>query len=240
MRVLYFTTIGSTNDVAASLAAEPGSRRHGRHRGCPDGRPRAPRPRLVFSAGSGLYVSVILSPSRAVSDPDGRPRCSRLPPGSRSRKGLSAPRVFRPRSSGRTTCWSRGASSLGFLRRHSATWWSLDTASMSGRWRIPRSFATARRRSRRSSDVRSIAPWSPSRRSPRWRRATTTSSAAVSMLFSTRGGAAPRRIAARALSGIRPPGRSPASLMVLTRSVPCWSGCRDRVERIVAGEVRWI
>jgi len=69
-RVLYFTTIGSTNDVAASLAAEPGSfgtvviadaQTAGRGR----------RGRAWFSpAGSGLYVSVILSPSRTVSDPD--------------------------------------------------------------------------------------------------------------------------------------------------------------------------
>jgi BirA family biotin operon repressor/biotin-[acetyl-CoA-carboxylase] ligase len=69
-RVLYFTTIGSTNDVAASLAAEPGSfgtvviadaQTAGRGR----------RGRTWFSpSGSGLYVSVILSPSRAVSDPE--------------------------------------------------------------------------------------------------------------------------------------------------------------------------
>jgi BirA family biotin operon repressor/biotin-[acetyl-CoA-carboxylase] ligase len=69
-RVVYFTTIGSTNDVAASLAAEPGSfgtvviadaQTAGRGR----------RGRTWFSpSGSGLYVSVILSPSRAVSDPE--------------------------------------------------------------------------------------------------------------------------------------------------------------------------
>jgi BirA family biotin operon repressor/biotin-[acetyl-CoA-carboxylase] ligase len=69
-RVLYFTTIGSTNDVAASLAADPASfgtvviadaQTAGRGR----------RGRTWFSPeGSGLYVSVILSPSRAASEPD--------------------------------------------------------------------------------------------------------------------------------------------------------------------------
>jgi BirA family biotin operon repressor/biotin-[acetyl-CoA-carboxylase] ligase len=69
-RVLYFTTIGSTNDVAASLAADPASfgtvviadaQTAGRGR----------RGRTWFSPeGSGLYVSVILTPSRAASEPD--------------------------------------------------------------------------------------------------------------------------------------------------------------------------
>jgi BirA family biotin operon repressor/biotin-[acetyl-CoA-carboxylase] ligase len=69
-RVLYFTTIGSTNDVAASLAADPASfgtvviadaQTAGRGR----------RGRTWFSPeGSGLYVSAILSPSRAASEPD--------------------------------------------------------------------------------------------------------------------------------------------------------------------------
>jgi BirA family transcriptional regulator, biotin operon repressor / biotin---[acetyl-CoA-carboxylase] ligase len=69
-RVLYFTTIGSTNDVAASLAADPASfgavviadaQTAGRGR----------RGRTWFSPeGSGLYVSVILAPSRAASEPD--------------------------------------------------------------------------------------------------------------------------------------------------------------------------
>jgi BirA family transcriptional regulator, biotin operon repressor / biotin---[acetyl-CoA-carboxylase] ligase len=68
-RVLYFTTTESTNDVAASLAAEPESfgtvvmadaQTAGRGR----------RGHTWFSpAGSGLYVSVILAPSRA-ADPD--------------------------------------------------------------------------------------------------------------------------------------------------------------------------
>jgi BirA family transcriptional regulator, biotin operon repressor / biotin---[acetyl-CoA-carboxylase] ligase len=70
IRVVYFTTIGSTNDVAASLAAAPESfgtvviadtQTAGRGR----------RGRTWFSpAGSGLYVSVIVSPARAASDPD--------------------------------------------------------------------------------------------------------------------------------------------------------------------------
>ena len=74
-RVLYFTTIGSTNDVAASLAVDPASfgtvviadaQTAGRGR----------RGRTWFSpAGSGLYISVILSPSRAASAPD---RATRL------------------------------------------------------------------------------------------------------------------------------------------------------------------
>jgi BirA family biotin operon repressor/biotin-[acetyl-CoA-carboxylase] ligase len=73
--VVYFATIGSTNDVAASLASDPESfgtvviadaQTAGRGR----------RGRTWFSpAGSGLYVSVILSPSRAASDPD---RATRL------------------------------------------------------------------------------------------------------------------------------------------------------------------
>jgi BirA family biotin operon repressor/biotin-[acetyl-CoA-carboxylase] ligase len=69
-RVLYFATIGSTNDVAASLVADPESfgtvvmadaQTAGRGR----------RGHTWFSpAGSGLYVSVILAPSRAAFDPD--------------------------------------------------------------------------------------------------------------------------------------------------------------------------
>jgi BirA family biotin operon repressor/biotin-[acetyl-CoA-carboxylase] ligase len=74
-RVVYLATTGSTNDVAASLASDPESfgtvviadaQTAGRGR----------RGRTWFSpAGSGLYVSAILAPSRAVSDPE---RATRL------------------------------------------------------------------------------------------------------------------------------------------------------------------
>jgi len=66
-RVLYFETIGSTNDVAASLAAD----------GAEEGTVviadaqtagRGRRGRSWFSPpGAGLYVSVVLTPSRASS-----------------------------------------------------------------------------------------------------------------------------------------------------------------------------
>jgi BirA family biotin operon repressor/biotin-[acetyl-CoA-carboxylase] ligase len=69
-RILYFPTIGSTNDVAASLAAEPGAvgmvviadaQTAGRGR----------RGRTWFSpAGSGLYVSVIVAPAHGAADPE--------------------------------------------------------------------------------------------------------------------------------------------------------------------------
>ena len=69
-RVRYYATTGSTNDVAASLASDPESfgtvviadaQTAGRGR----------RGHTWFSpAGSGLYVSVILTPSRAAIDPD--------------------------------------------------------------------------------------------------------------------------------------------------------------------------
>jgi BirA family transcriptional regulator, biotin operon repressor / biotin---[acetyl-CoA-carboxylase] ligase len=68
-RVLYFPTTGSTNDIAASLAAEPDAfgtvviadaQTAGRGR----------RGRTWFSpAGSGLYVSVVVTPSRRATDP---------------------------------------------------------------------------------------------------------------------------------------------------------------------------
>jgi BirA family biotin operon repressor/biotin-[acetyl-CoA-carboxylase] ligase len=68
-RILYFPTIGSTNDVAASIAAEPGgfgtvviadAQTAGRGR----------RGRTWFSpAGSGLYVSAVVAPARAAVDP---------------------------------------------------------------------------------------------------------------------------------------------------------------------------
>jgi BirA family transcriptional regulator, biotin operon repressor / biotin---[acetyl-CoA-carboxylase] ligase len=67
-RTLYFTTIGSTNDVAASLGADPGSegtvviadaQTAGRGR----------RGRTWFSPpASGLYVSVVLAPGRSKVD----------------------------------------------------------------------------------------------------------------------------------------------------------------------------
>jgi BirA family biotin operon repressor/biotin-[acetyl-CoA-carboxylase] ligase len=69
-RVLYFTTIGSTNDVAASLAGERGAegaviiadaQTSGRGR----------RGRTWFSPpASGLYVSTVLAPGRGGVDPD--------------------------------------------------------------------------------------------------------------------------------------------------------------------------
>jgi BirA family biotin operon repressor/biotin-[acetyl-CoA-carboxylase] ligase len=69
-RVLYFTTIGSTNDVAASLATERGAegavviadaQTAGRGR----------RGRTWFSPpASGLYVSTVLAPRRCGVDPD--------------------------------------------------------------------------------------------------------------------------------------------------------------------------
>ena len=68
-RVLYFTTIGSTNDVAASLATDASAegtvviadaQTAGRGR----------RGRTWFSPpASGLYVSVVLSPGRSTVDP---------------------------------------------------------------------------------------------------------------------------------------------------------------------------
>jgi BirA family transcriptional regulator, biotin operon repressor / biotin---[acetyl-CoA-carboxylase] ligase len=68
-RTLYFTTIGSTNDVAASIGAEPSAegtvviadaQTAGRGR----------RGRTWFSPpASGLYVSVVLSPRRSKVDP---------------------------------------------------------------------------------------------------------------------------------------------------------------------------
>jgi len=68
-RVLYFPTTGSTNDIAATLAAEPDAfgtvviadaQTAGRGR----------RGRTWFSpAGSGLYVSVVVTPARSATDP---------------------------------------------------------------------------------------------------------------------------------------------------------------------------
>src|SRR5690348_5353678 len=68
--VLFFSTIGSTNDLAASLAAS------GDYEGAvviadaqTAGRGR--RGRIWFSPpGAGLYVSVLLSPARAVRAPE--------------------------------------------------------------------------------------------------------------------------------------------------------------------------
>lgn len=69
-RTLYFETIGSTNDVASALAAEPDAegtvviadaQTAGRGR----------RGRVWFSPpGAGLYVSVVLAPARARTAPD--------------------------------------------------------------------------------------------------------------------------------------------------------------------------
>lgn len=69
-RILYFDTIGSTNDVAASLAAD----------GAAEGTVviadaqtsgRGRRGRTWFSPpGAGLYVSVVLAPSRATHAPE--------------------------------------------------------------------------------------------------------------------------------------------------------------------------
>jgi BirA family biotin operon repressor/biotin-[acetyl-CoA-carboxylase] ligase len=69
-RVLYFPSIGSTNDIAASLAAD----------GTPEGAVviadaqtagRGRRGRSWFSPpGAGLYVSVVLTPSRARHSPE--------------------------------------------------------------------------------------------------------------------------------------------------------------------------
>lgn len=67
---IYFETIGSTNDVAASLATD------GENEGASviadaqtAGRGR--RGRTWFSPpGAGLYVSVVLAPARATTDPD--------------------------------------------------------------------------------------------------------------------------------------------------------------------------
>lgn len=69
-RVLYFETVGSTNDVAAALAVDGGyegtvviadAQTSGRGR----------RGRTWFSpSGAGLYVSVILAPSRARLSPE--------------------------------------------------------------------------------------------------------------------------------------------------------------------------
>src|SRR5262245_65436305 len=68
--VLFFSTVGSTNDVATELASS------GNHEGAvviaeaqTAGRGR--RGRVWFSpAGAGLYVSVLLAPGRAVQAPD--------------------------------------------------------------------------------------------------------------------------------------------------------------------------
>jgi BirA family biotin operon repressor/biotin-[acetyl-CoA-carboxylase] ligase len=67
---LFFSTIGSTNDVASALADS------GQYEGAvviaekqTAGRGR--RGRVWFSPpGAGLYVSVVLAPSRAVRTPD--------------------------------------------------------------------------------------------------------------------------------------------------------------------------
>jgi len=67
--ILYFPTIGSTNDVALALAAQ-GDRDGAIVIADEQTAGRGRRGRAWFSpAGSGLYVSVVLAPGRARSDP---------------------------------------------------------------------------------------------------------------------------------------------------------------------------
>jgi BirA family biotin operon repressor/biotin-[acetyl-CoA-carboxylase] ligase len=68
--LLYFATIGSTNDVAAALAAD-GGREGAVVLADAQTAGRGRRGRTWFSPpGSGLYVSVVLAPSRARLDPE--------------------------------------------------------------------------------------------------------------------------------------------------------------------------
>jgi len=67
---LFFSSIGSTNDVAAALAAG-GARDGGVVIAETQTAGRGRRGRVWFSPpGAGLYVSVVLAPSRAVRQPD--------------------------------------------------------------------------------------------------------------------------------------------------------------------------
>lgn len=66
-RVLYFPTVGSTNDVASALAGVEGLVAIADEQTAGRGR----RGRTWFSPpGSGLYVSVVLAPGRAECDPE--------------------------------------------------------------------------------------------------------------------------------------------------------------------------
>jgi BirA family transcriptional regulator, biotin operon repressor / biotin---[acetyl-CoA-carboxylase] ligase len=67
---LFFSTIGSTNDVASALAAA-GDREGALVIADAQTAGRGRRGRVWFSpAGAGLYVSVVLAPGRAVRSPD--------------------------------------------------------------------------------------------------------------------------------------------------------------------------
>jgi len=67
--LLYFDTVGSTNDVARRWSVPGRGRRH-RHRRPADGRARPPRAHVVLPPSAGLYVSVVLAPSRARVEPE--------------------------------------------------------------------------------------------------------------------------------------------------------------------------
>ena len=109
-RVIFFKTIGSTNDVALDLAARGG------HEGTivmadaqTAGRGR--HGRAWFSPpGSGLYVSIVLRPSDARRDPRRATSLLTLAAGWRSRKRSKRPPGCAPTSSGRTICSSGGES----------------------------------------------------------------------------------------------------------------------------------
>ena len=68
--IFYYPVIGSTNDVAAALAAEGGEREGLVVVADRQTAGRGRRGRAWFSpAGSGLYVSIVLAPGRARVDP---------------------------------------------------------------------------------------------------------------------------------------------------------------------------
>jgi len=95
-RVLYFSTVGSTNDVAMTAASEDGSeglvvladaQTAGRGR----------RGRQWFSPDSnGLYVSVVLDPSRAAADRDRATALLTLAAGVAIAEGIGAVTGFTP------------------------------------------------------------------------------------------------------------------------------------------------
>jgi hypothetical protein len=174
---------------------------------------------LTLAAGSGLYVSVILSPSRAVSDPDRATTLLTLAAGVALAEGVERATGLSPAIKWPNDLLVARRKLAGILAEALSDVVVLGYGINVGPMAYPpelRDRATSLETELgRPIDRAVVAVETPLR----WRRADDPS-AAVSA--HARRVAAPSPIYQR-VAGIRPPGRNPASLMVLTRSGPCWS-----------------
>ena len=191
-QVLYFQTIGSTNDVAALLAeqaAGEGAVVFADEQTAGRGR----RGHTWFSPlATGLYVSVVLAPRRARVDPERATMLLTLAAGVALAEAIEVVGGLRVDLKWPNDLFVARRKLGGILAEAAGPGpagdgWSSATASTSARRPFHRSSAIARRHSSPSWGARSIACSSWLKRSSPCRGATTICSTDDTMLSSTRG-----------------------------------------------------